>query len=247
MDDYAIGVSNTFDGFPFVNSNFMSEHMGSRMSRYRNEGFLAEGDTSNDLSWSNRQINFGRFGYDLVKGVYHHAEKDPSRPDVTRVYDPNGDAYMWIAGIELDVLEDVPFEVYVKFDYRVPIMANLQDDGTDDGRIRVYNLQHATLLSTQYGVVPNTSGNEWQTFEGTFSNFQANEGRAGVFLTRSARNGYVDLRNGIAYVLTDAPNKVRVIANTFFFDNIWDQHREFRDTRPLTAPTRATKVTRVKF
>ena len=247
MDDFPLGGSNTFDAWPFVNSNFMSEHTGSRMSRYRNEGFLPDGDTSSDLSWSNYQKNFGRFGYDIQKGFYHFVEKDPSRPDVTRVYNPNGDAWLWIAGMELDVLENVPFQVYVKFDYRVPLMANLQDDGTDDGRIRVYNIQHATVLSSQYGVVPNTAGNGWQTFEGTFSNFQAQEGRAGVFLSRSAQNGYMDIRNGVAYLLTDYPNKIKVIANTFNFDNIWDQHREFRDTRPLTAPTRATKVTRVKF
>jgi len=246
MDDYALSGSNTFDAFPFVNSNFMAEHTGSRISRYRNEGFLPDGDTSSDLTWSNRQQNFGKFGYDLMKGVYHFIERDPSRPETTRVYNPNGDDYMWIAGIELDVLEDVPFQVYVKFDYRVPMMANLQDDGADDGRIRIYNLQHAGLLSTQYGVVPNTAGDGWQTFEGTFSNFQAQEGRAGVFLTRDAQNGYIDLRNGVAYVLTDHPQKIKVIGNTFLFSNIWDQYREFRDTRPLTT-TRTVKATRVKF
>lgn len=247
MDDYPLGSPNTFDGWPFVSSNFMAEHTGARISRYRNEGFLSDGDISSGLSWVSYQKNFGKFGYDLVKGVYHFAEKDPSRPDVTRIYNPNGDDYLWIAGMELDVLEDVPFQVYVKFDYRVPLMANLQDDGADDGRIRVYNLQHATLLSTQYGVVPNIAGDGWQTFEGTFSNFQAQEGRAGVFLTRDAQNGYVDIRNGVAYLLTDYPNKIKVIANTFNFNNIWDQYREFRDTRPLTAPTRATKVVRLKI
>lgn len=246
IDDYPIGSSNTFDAWPHINSNFMSEHTGSRISRYRNEGFFTEGDTSSDLSWSNRQVNFGKFGYDLLKTLYSFAERDVSRPDVTRIYNPNGDDWMWIAGIELDVLDNVPFQVYVKFDYRVPLMANLQDDGLDDGRIRVYNLQQATVLSTQYGVVPNTAGDGWQTFEGTFSNFQSVEGRAGVFLTRDAQNGYMDLRNGIAYLLTDHPNKIKVIANTFNFDNIWDQHREFRDTRPLNT-TRTTKMTRVKF
>jgi hypothetical protein len=247
MDDYPIGGSSTFDGWPFVNSNFMAEHTGCRISRYRNEGFLSEGDTPNDLAWSSYQKNFGRFGYDIAKGVYSVAEKDPSRPEVTRMYNPNADTGMWMLGMELDVLEDVPFQIYVKFDYRIPTMGNLQDDGTDDGRLRIYNIQHATILSTQYGVVPNTAGNGWQTFEGTFSNFQPNEGRAGVFLNRASQNGYVDLRNGIAYVLTDYPDKIKVIGNTFILNNIWDQYRESVNIRPLTAPTRATKITRVKF
>jgi len=247
MDDYAVISSKTYDGSPFVNSDFMSEHTGSRMSRYRNGGFLAEGDTSSDQAWANKQQNFGRFGYDLLKGVYYFAEKDPSRPESTRFYNPDGDAYMAALGMELDVLDNVPFQIYIKFDYRVPLMANLQDDGTDDGRIRVYNIQHGTLLSTQYGVVPNTAGTDWQTFEGTFSNFASDEGRAGAFLTRSAQNGYMDIRNGIAYVLTDYPDKIKVISNTFILSNIWDQRKEYQDIRKLTAPTRSTKFIRVKL
>lgn len=247
MDDYPMTSARTFDGSPFINSDFMSEHTGSRMTRYRNVGFLFESDISSDQSWANRQNNFGRFGYDIQKSYYYFAEKDPSRPESTRFYNPDGDAYMSALGMELDILEDVPFQIFVKFDYRVPLMANLQDDGTDDGRMRVYNIQHGTLLSIQYGLVPNVSGTGWNTFEGTFSNFAAQEGRAGVFLNRSAQNGYMDIRNGVAYVLTDHPDKIKVIANTFVLSNIWDQRKEYQDIRKLTAPVRAAKFIRVKL
>jgi hypothetical protein len=246
MDDYSV-AGQTFDGWPYIGSNFMSDHTGSRLSRYRNEGHMTEGDTSSDLSMCHYQQNYGRFGYDLIRGVYHWYERSPERPDSIRIYNPNADAHLWVLGIELDVLDDVPFQVQVKFDYRVPLMANLQDDGTDDGRLRVYNLQHGTLKSTQYGLVPNVSGTGWNTFSGTFSNFAAENGKAGVFLNRSSQNGYVDIRNASATVLTDHPSKIKVIGNTFNLMRIFDQHHEYKDLAPLTSPARTINVNRIRF
>ena len=246
MDDCSI-LGQTFDGFAYIGSNFMSEHTGSRISRYRNEGHMNEGDTSSDLSMCHYQQNFGRFGYDLIHGVYYWYERDYKRPGVIRIYNPNGDDYLWALGIELDVLDDIPFQVQVRFDYRVPLMANLQDDGLDDGRLRIYNLQHGTIKSTQYGLVPNVSGTGWNTFSYTFNNFAAENGKAGVFLTRDAQNGYMDIRNASAVVLTDHPSKIRVIGNTFNLDRVFDQYQEYKDIALLTAPTRTINIRKVKF
>lgn len=156
---------------------------------------------------------------------------------------------MWALGIELDVLEDnIPFEVFVRFDYRMPLMANLQDDGTDDGRLRLYSLQRGEIKgSTQYGAIPSSAGTGWNTFEGTFSSFSAIEGHAGVFLNRSAQNGYIDYRNSYAEVRTDYPDKIKVVGNTFNLDRVWEQYGEKRDIKLLTAPTKTININRIKF
>lgn len=246
MDDYAV-VGQSFSASPYISSNFMAEHTGSRMSRYRNEGFIAEGDASSDLTWYMPQHNIGNFGYDLTHTVYYYAEKDYSRPNVTRIYTVHRDNYFWALGMELDVLENnIPFQVKVKFDYRIPTMATLQDDGTDVGRLRIYSLQRGEVKATQYGLVPSVSGNDWNTFEGTFT-FDAREGHAGVFLNRSAQNGYMDIKNSSAYVLTDSPNKIRVVGNTFNLERIWEQYGEVRDTKPLTNATSAINIRKLRF
>lgn len=245
MDDYAI-ISQTFDGWPYVRSNFMAEHTGSRISRYRNEGYLNEGDTSSDLTWGPKLTNVGKFGYDIVNGVYYKLYLEPSN-DYLRFFSVQGDALFWILGIELEVEDDVDFQVYVKFDYRLPWVAKIQDDGTDDGRLRVYSIQHATTKSTQYGIAPTSLTTNWNTFEYTFNNFEAENGKAGVFISRSAQNGYIDIKNSTAYILTDNPDKIKVIGNTFELKNITDQYGERKYMKPLTAPTSAVKVKRLKF
>lgn len=248
MDDYSV-AGQTFSGNPYVNSNFMSDHMGSRMSRYRNEGHMAEADTSSDLSWTTPQQNYGRFGYDLAHNIYYYAERNYDYPEYTRFYSTQGDTYYSIIGIELDVLQsNIPFEIVVKFDYRIPLMANLQDDGTDDGRLRLYALQRGEIKgSLQYGVIPASAGTGWNTFTGTFNSFSQLEGYAGVFLNRSAQNGYVDIRNSYATVRTDYPDKIKVVGNTFNLERVWEQYGENRDKALLTAPTRTININRIKF
>ena len=246
-DDYSL-VNNTFDGWPFVGSNSMAEHPGARLSRYRNEGHVAPGDTSSDLSLVSRQENFNRFGYDLVYGVYGIYELDSARPDVTRIYYNNPDYTLPSLGIELEILGNIPFQIQVKLDYRIPLMANLQDDGFQDGSLLFYPIQSGTILTgTQYSVTPSTAGTGWNTFSYTFNTYSATYSKAALYMGRDARNGYVDFRNSSATILTDSPDKIRVIGNTFNLNEIWDQYRENRNKALLTAPTRTINISRVKF
>jgi len=249
MDDYAI-VGNTFDGWPIEGLNSLAENTGSRLTRYRNEGFFSEGDTSSDLSAVLRQKNFGRYGYDLLKGVYHHYYRDSSNPDVTRVFNPNGDDFLAILGIELEILEDVPFEIVVEYDWRIPTMATLQDDGNADGALRTYSIQNGTIITNNYTAnPPNTiTPNVWNRAQYTFNTFTATAGKACIYLARDAQNGYVDLKNGSARVYTDHPEAINVIGNTFDMSNLWDQYRSKRDLYQLTkANARTININRLKF
>lgn len=249
-DDYAIAASTTSDS-PYIGMIAYSEHTGSRMSRYRNEGFVSQGDTISDLNYVNMLKDYGRYGYDLIHGLYFIYERDPANPEVIRIYNPSLDSTLPMLGIELDILEDnIPFQVFVQFDYRYPQIARIQDDGVDDGRLRLLALQQGALVSPiQYGVIPANAGDGWNTFTGTFSTFSttATEGKAAVYLNRTASNGYVEVRNMTAYVLTDHPDKVRILGNTFNVNAIFDQFEQSRGFRPLTAPAKSTKLTRVKF
>jgi hypothetical protein len=224
MDDYSL-IGQTFSGFQYEGSNFMSEHTGSRLSRYRNEGHFSEGTTSSDLSLCHHQKNFGRFGCDLIHGVYYWYERDYQTPDVLRIYNPSNDSFLAALGIELDILADIDFTVTVQFEYKIPWMARLQDDGLVDGQITVYSLQHGTILNTQYSITPANAGLGWNTFNYTYT-FAAQEGKAAVYLTRDARNGYMDVRNSTAYIITENPDKIQIIGNTFVLENVWDQYNE---------------------
>lgn len=248
-DDYAIS-GQIFDGWPMEGFNALAEHTGSRLSRYRNEGFMSEGDTSSDLSAVFRQTNFGRYGYDLLKGVYHHYYRDPANPEVTRVFNPNGDDHLAILGIEIEVLEDVPFEIVVQYDWRIPVMATLQDDGNGRGAMFTYSLQNGTRITSNYTAnPPNTiTPNVWNTAKYTFNTFTSTAGKAAVYLARDALNGYVDLKNGSARVYTDYPDAINVIGNTFDMSNLWNQHRSKRDLYQKTkANARTININRLKF
>lgn len=249
MDDLII-VGNTFDGWPYEGTNAFAEHTGSRLARYRNAGFMSEGDTSSDLSAVSRQDNFGRYGFSLLKGIYYHYYRDPANPEVTRVFPGDGDDYLSILGIEIEVLQDVPFQIVVQFDWRIPVMATLQDDGNGRGAMFTYAIQNGTRIASNYTAnPPNTiTPNIWNTSQYTFNTFTSTAGKVGVYLARDALNGYVDLKNGSAKVYTDNPEAINVIGNTFDMSNLWDQYRSKRDISQLTkANARTINISRLKF
>lgn len=250
MDDGTFYPSGVSDGWPHVNANYMSEHTGSRMSRYRNEGPVIQTDTSSDLVNVGRMENFGRFGYDLTHGAYYTYELDYSRPEITRVYPCTGDSLLTMFGIEIEVLDNIPFQIYVKFDYLIPWIAKIQDDGTDDGRLRVYAVQNGSQSGAlQYGLVPSTiTPYTWNTFEYTFNSFTSTIGKAAVYLNRVAQNGYTDFKNSTCVVRTDYPDKIRVLGNNFIMKNVWDQYNGVRNIVPLTSTNaRTINITRLKF
>lgn len=239
-DDYSIN-GQAFNGWYHLGSNFMAEHTGSRMSRYRNEGHFTEGDTSSDLSWCHAQYDYGRFGYDIQHGVYNFIERNPERVEIYRIYNVNGDDWLSLLGMEIEVLANTAFQIVVQFDYRVPLINTLQDDGYLDSQVRVFSLQHGTLLTQAFGVVSSTGGTDWNTFTYTFNTFASQAGKAAVYMAKDYQNGYMDVRNGSAYVLTDTPQYINVIGNTFNFQRIFDQYAENRDMRPLT-PSNGTTI-----
>lgn len=245
-DDVSSGTS-TFDGWPFVASNIFAEHTGARLSRYRNEGHII-GNFSSDLSFTSRQENFNRFGYDLVYSGFNMYELDPSRPEVTRIYTIYPDDYLALLGIELEVLDNVAFKIQVTFDYKFSLMASLQDDGTQDGRLMLWPIQNGNILTgQQYSITPTSVGTDWNTFTYTFDTFTASYGKVALYMARNSRNGYVDIRNSSATILTDNPDKIRVLGNTFNLNNIWDQYRENRDKASLSGVTKAINIKRIKL
>lgn len=246
-DDYSV-IGQLYDN-PYVNMNSIGEHPGCRLSRYRNEGHVGTGDTTSDLAFVNPHKNYGRYGYDLIFGTYYILENDYSRPEIQRFYTIQGDAYYAALGIELEVLKSgIPIQINVQFQYRYPWINRLQDDGTDDGRIRCYSLQHGTLKEMKYGVVPSTMTSDWYTFNETFTVFAQEEGRIAIYLNKVGGNGYFEIKSSSARVLCDSPTDVRIIGNTFNFGRLWDQHMENRDIKPLTSGgTRTLKTYKLKL
>ena len=245
VDDYVF-AGNMFSGSPILDNNAFAEHTGSRLSRYRNEGHISQGDVSSDMSYVFPHLNSGRFGYDITYSMYHMLVRHHNKIDVIEEYGTNGDDLYAFFGIEIDVLEDVPFRVFVSMDYRYSPLSRLQDDGNLDGQLLCYAVQDGTNKITKYGVTPSTAGTGWNTFTYTFTEFASTAGKSAVYMTRDAQNGFVEFKNGTAYILTDYPDKIRVIANSFNLKYIWDQYAEQRDMRPLTA-NHATKVRKLKL
>ena len=249
-DDYTF-VGRFFSGSPMVATDAAAEHTGSRLSRYRNEGPVAQGDTSSDLSYVFPQHDFGRYGYDITYGLYHTLVKKHEFPDVLEVYNPQGDDYFAFLGMELDVRENVPFKVEVKFDYSYDWMKRLQADGALSGQLRCYAIQHGAIIDTEYGAVPSSMNDGWYTLSKTFT-FSGEEGVAGVYLAMDGQNSRIRIKNSHATVLTDNPSDIYVIGNTFNIQRIWDQYHENKDTAPLGplnggVAARTIKLNRFKF
>ncbi len=246
MDDW-VAVSRS-PAFPFVDMNAFSEHTGSRLSRYTNQGFISYNDVTNSTAISNIFKNFGRFGYDLGLNIHYIHEKDYSKPNIIRTYCLNNDTFFAAYGIELDVIEDdVPFKVVVQFDYRIPLMANLQDDGNMDGALRVYSLHNGSVVTDTYTPTPSNLGTGWNTYTQTFE-FLGSQGRAGVFLNRDARNGYFEMKNMSATVYCDNLDSISIVANTFDVNNFWDQNKEKRGIKKYTTTNPTTiNMRRIRF
>lgn len=246
-DDYAV-VGQSFGGSPLYAFDCMADHTGSRVSRYRNEGTYGQGDTSSDLSYALTSHNYARFGYDMVFGLYHTLMREHDEPDIIKVFNPNGDDYLSIFGIEFEVYEnDIPIQVYVKFDYQYSHLLTLQDDGANDGQLRCYAVENGVIIQTNWGVVPSSAGLGWNTFEATFT-FANTLGPKCVYLSKDAQNSFIRFKNSTAYILTDYPDSVNVIGNTFNHQRVWDQYHEKKDMRrKTTSGTRATKLRRIKF
>lgn len=137
-------------------------------------------------------------------------------------------------GIEMDITEDINFQVEVQFDYQYSARSRMQSDGLNAGRLMCYALQNGTKIQSLYGEIPSTIGDGWYTFKGTFDAFSASEGKAAVYLTRDALNSYIRIKNSSARILTDNPSAIRVIGNTFMLNRVWDQYGEDKDKFPLT-------------
>lgn len=244
-DDYAMS-GQWFT--PIIASDAMAEHTGSRVSRYRNEGAWSQGDTSSDLSYALPQHNFARFGYDMCFGVYHTFVREHDEQDIIKVFNPQGDDYFAMFGMEIDVLDDIALQVYVKFDYQYSLLRTIQDDGASDGRLRCYALEKGVIIQTNWGVTPSAAGEGWNTLEATFNTFSSTKGPKAVYLSMDSQNSFVRFKNSTAYILTDNPDKIKVIGNTFNHQRVWDQYHESKDMRRLTTSgTRATKLRKIKF
>lgn len=247
-DDYSC-ANSLYTGIPSVNSNYMAEHTGSRLSRYRNEGHIYPATISSDLTYQSKQQNYGRYNYDLLIGTYCIFESDPLRPGIIRVYNTNGDSFLASMGVEVEVLKNnIPVQIHVHFNYRMPIINRIQDDGTDDGRLRLCAIQNGELREIQYGLVPSTLTDDWATFDGIFSGFTNQEGKISLYLNKSSQNGYTDYKNIGAEVYCDDPTNIRVVANTFSYNGVWDQYNEIKGIKPITTNgTKTLTARRIKF
>ena len=233
---------------PMQDFDALSEHTGSRMSRYNNGGHFGFGDTGSDLQPQEVFKNFGRYGYDIAALTNCFAIKDYSNPDITRFYRYTSDSYLPMFGIEFDMIQatDAPVEVDVYFEYRQPLINRIQNDGTDDGRLRIQQIQGATRKSIAYSEVPQNLTNGWHVFQQTFI-FDQVKAPCAIYVAMAAYNGYLSIRNSRAVVKTNNADRLAVRANTFNMARIWNPYRENDgDIKPLKA-NRATAMKRIKF
>lgn len=226
----------------------LAEHTGSRLSRYRNEGHFNTGDTISDMQTQQIYTNYGRYGIDIAISLYCPIVREYTKPNEYRMFNSSSDSnFAHLVGIEFDMIEEgINTEVDVYFEYRYPMISRMQDDGADDGRIRMITLQGGENIGIQYGAVPSTLTNDWTNFSGTFV-FNAKRGPCAVILNRSSVQGYMDIRNAYAVVRTSDVDNVIVRVNTFNLNRIFNPYRENEgDIRPLSI-VRAQKVNRLRL
>lgn len=227
-----------------------AEHPGQRLSQYRSEGFTAWWNT-NDASDPYSGVNdFLRADYDFaVCGIYHMTVRFKSA-DYLRAYTVNSDGQLPFMALRVYRNAAVPIKMYVEFDYRHPMRYNrIQNANGDYSSFRVGCVNNGTHVtnSPQNTTSPATINSDgWQTFSYTFDAIPTEIGNTALWIGRGANTTFVDIRNVRAYVMTDNPQNVFVINNTFDTNKTFNLVNDKKDTRPISAAT-PLKARRLKL
>jgi hypothetical protein len=226
-----------------------AEHPGSRLSNYRNEPFLSWFNNANDQNTpvglikdfmrSNVNICANYAGYQLYKQI--------PGTDYIRNYQIIDDLQAHRLAFTTYCKAAVPIQMFVEFEYRMPGRVNLC------GNVSI-NFSKLWLIAVQNGAyvsgygplqLPLPTNDGWVKFSTTITTFTPQIGNASVFIARRDPHSFYDIRNARAYVMTNNPESVITMANTFDLNKYFNLTNDKKYMAPIS--TGANKFKKVKF
>ena len=227
-----------------------AEHPGMRLNQYRSEGITGWWNT-NDASDPYSGINdFLRADYDFTLGGLYHQVVRFKNADYLRAYMTNMDSGLPLCGLRVYRKSAVAIKIYVEFEYRHPMRYNrLQNANGEYSKFRIGCVSNGVYVTNapQYSTDPSTINSDlWQKYSYTFDAIPTEIGTTAAWIGRSANTTFADIRNMRAYVMTDSPDQVYVINNTFDQSKFFNVTNDKKDIKPISAAT-PLKARRIKL
>lgn len=223
-----------------------AEHPGFRASNLRNEGYIGWFNTTYDATIPEYGLkDFLRAGYDYVGVNYDHFIRRDGL-DYVRNYRPADDSSLMKFAFNIFVNADVAFQIYVEFEYRMPMLANRIGHATMvNSRLVLGAIQNGAQLSGYpvYVTLPTDDG--WVKYSTTITGFSSISSMASVWLGQRSMQMFADFRNMRAFVKTDNPDNVAIISNTFDLNKYFNLSNDKKYRAPLSGTPNAMKS--VKF
>jgi hypothetical protein len=236
-----IGEQNAAVGF-----DIHAEHPGAAVNNYRNEPFL---------SWFNNAVDgalpvgmlkdFMRADYNLCAlNNGYMLMKQSVGTDYIRFYGMVDDPQYPRMSFTAFCTKAVPIQMYVEFEYRIPYRINMCQNTNVDNRIRIQAVQNGVYISG-YPLYVNATDNGWKKFSTTVTTFNTEIGPVAFFIGRRDPDKMFDIRNARAYIMTNNPESVVTLMNTFDLNKYFNITNDKKYMAPIS--TGANKFKKVKF
>ena len=223
-----------------------AEHPGADLSNYRNEPFTSWFNEAQDgalpvgmvrdFMRSGDTIASQFAGYQLVRRI--------ADTDFNRYYGILDDSLAPHLMFSVYCKAAVPIRMFIEFEYRMPGKINLCGNASvENAALRVMFLQNG--LAAFNSLLPFPRNDGWVKYTQTFTGFTSQIGQANVLVTRREPHTFYDYRNTRAYVMTNNPDDVVTLTNTFDFNKYFNLSNNKKYMAPISANVLQFKT--VKF
>lgn len=213
-----------------------AEHPGADLSFYRNEPFLTwfnevqDGavpvSTVKDWMRSGDTVTTLNAGYNVARQMVG--------TDFIRFYSVIDESLLPCMAFSVFCQAAVPIQMFIEFEYRMPGKVNLcGNSAIGNAAPRVLSLQNGTAVQNLSLPLPTNDG--WVKYTQTFTGFTPQIGQANVIIVRRAPHSFFDFRNARAYVLTNNPESVVTLANTFDLNKYFNLSNDKKYMAPISA------------
>jgi hypothetical protein len=179
--------------------------------------------------------DFQRADYDFGNVMYWGTWHKYANTDWLRLTHVNSDRDFGFAAIQCYSNAPVAVQIRVEFDFRFPYKYDRTIDSSQfpsNGRISINAIQNGVLVSQQLVAVPTTDA--WTTVTQTVTGFASVQSKMTVFLGKYALGQVTDIRNLRAYIMTNNPDNVWQIFNSFDVNRFTDPNNGKKHMMPIS-------------
>jgi hypothetical protein len=208
-----------------------AEHPGLRLSWQRNEGFIGWYNTAGDDSAPLYGLkDFMRADYNFCQVTYDPIIQKAGW-DFIRIYRPADDSVLPKTQFSIYSKTAVPFQIYVEFEYRLPFRIDRAYNISIVNGLGILAAQNGVALSGYPAYILKPTNSDWYRYSATITGFASAIGVATVSIVHRSTEFTADLRNMRAYVMTNNPNEIVTLGNTFDVNKYFNIANKFKKVK----------------